>query len=125
MQRPSARKMIAPDPTDPPASITGLGGAPLVPGKSSAELSNSSVAGRNGKLGPDGANALSLRPFDTPPALASISAYVVPIGTSHTPALFTSPQTLAHLIPSHPRMPIALYASPPFFTISGMCVQVS
>jgi len=58
----------------------------LLPGKSIGLSSISAVAGRNGKLGPDGANALSRFPLVGPPHRASISAYVVPMGISNTPS---------------------------------------
>src|SRR5687768_2765228 len=71
MQRPVLRKRIAPDPMCAPASITALGSEEVEGRKSIGESRNLSVAGRKGKLGPEGAKALSWP--RGPPALASIS----------------------------------------------------
>src|SRR5579859_4008717 len=63
-------------------------------------------AGKYPDEGPDGAKALIVLPGSAPPAWTLISSsYVVPIGTSKTPGLRTSPLMPTNLMPGDPPRP--------------------
>src|SRR5882672_2298333 len=69
---------------------------------------------------PPGNQALSLRPFQTPPANSSrISRAVRPNGTSYTPGLLTWPETPHKKLPVLLGVPSALNQSAPRSTMYG------
>src|ERR1700760_4384185 len=116
MQRPSAHTTIAPDPTIEPASASALKSS----GKSTIE------AGKYPDDGPDGANPTIFFPPVIPFACLKIkSRYDVPIGTSKTPGLLTSPLIPTNFNPGIPFNPCCLYQSAPLTMIAAAKVNVS
>src|SRR6476661_2986234 len=98
MQASLEQTTIAPDPT-----IELTGGFDIT-SQSSGKLSMD--AGRYPDDGPEGANALIVLPAGGPPARRLISSsYVVPIGTSNTPGLRTSPLIPTNFTPADPLSP--------------------
>src|SRR3954453_7878532 len=116
MQARSSQTTIAPEPTVAPAAVIAFQSS----GRSSIE------AGRDPPAGPDGADDFSVRPAGTPPANPSISSlYDVPIGTSNTPGLTTSPLTPTNLTPAEPFFPADFIQSTPFARMTRTKKKVS
>ena len=76
--------------------------------------------------GPPSWTALNFFPFGTPPPISYIMVRrVVPMGTSTSPMLLTSPESAKTLVPLLLSVPILAYHFPPFCIIWGMLARVS
>src|SRR5215471_8651879 len=82
--------------------------------------------GKNPEAAPEGAHAFTFFPSRGPPASFMITSDAeVPMGTSKTPGLRTSPLTPTNFRPAAPFRPAALYQSGPRSRICAIVANVS